>query len=184
MELFNFYNSIFEVFAIDGSVTMTDIWRAGGIALGVWLVLFILQGIGLYVMAKRRNMKGRALAFVPFVNLYYIGRLIGDCTLFGRKMKRPGLYAMIAQILATLLMAAYAVVATILFARYGEYYQVSQYGGDWVNLPVEVEPLRRFYWICGGGVSGLSAIVQGFGRDDLHDGKECKGRIQQDSPHC
>ncbi len=164
MELFNFYNSVFTMlFGFKGSVTLTEVMIAGVAALVVWLTLFILQGIGLYVMARRRNMDKKWLVFVPFVNLYYIGRLTGDCILFGRKMKRPGLYAMIAQIVATLFMAAYTAVSTVLFVRYGDYLQPSQYGYgyEWVNLPAAAEPLRRFIWICdgGGGMIGLSGII-------------------------
>ena len=159
MEIFNFYNVIFSaLFQGKSSVTLVDAMIAAGISLGIWLVLFILQGIGLWVMAKRRNIGKRYLAFGPFVSLYYIGRLTGDCMVFGRKMKRPGLYAMIAQILTTLLMAACSVVTTILFVYYGDCYQSSPYGGEWINLPATVEPLRRFLFICGDGINGISGI--------------------------
>lgn len=164
MELFNFYNSFFSMlFVLKGSVTTKEVMIAAVLALGLWLPLFILQGVGLYVMAKRRSMDKKWLVFVPFVNLHYIGRLTGDCILFGHRMKRPGLYVMIAQILATLFMAAYTTVSTVLFVRYGAHLQPSQYGYgyEWVDLPAVAEPLRRFIWICdgGGGMIGISGIV-------------------------
>lgn len=164
MELFNFYNSIFTVlFGLKGSVAVKEVMIASVAAVAVWLTLFILQGVGLYVMARRRDMEKKWLVFVPFVNLYYIGKLTGDCILFGRKMKRPGLYAMIAQIVATLFMAAYTAVSTLLFVGYGDYLQPSQYGYgyEWVNLPAAAEPLRRFIWVCdgGGGMIGLTGII-------------------------
>ena len=45
------------------------------------------------------------VVFVPFVNIWYIGKISGECTVFGQKLKRAGLYAMLAQIVLTLLCA-------------------------------------------------------------------------------
>ncbi len=70
-----------------------------GIVVGVviWAVLFVLQGIGIYTMAKNRKMQKKWLAFVPIVNMFYIGKLVGEYSIFGRKVKRLGLYASLAQ---------------------------------------------------------------------------------------
>ena len=78
----------------------------GGILTGViWIILFVLQGLGLYAMAKNRGIKKLWLAFVPFANIYFLGRLTGDCDVFGRKLKRTWLYALIGQVLTVLLTA-------------------------------------------------------------------------------
>ena len=52
-----------------------------GIVVGfsIWLVFFILQGFGLSAMAKKRGLKKRWLAFVPFANIWYIGKIAGEC---------------------------------------------------------------------------------------------------------
>ena len=68
----------------------------------LWIPFFILQGIGLYTMAKKRGFKKKAWAFVPFANLIYMGKLAGNCNFFARKVKRAGLYVMLAQIAVTL----------------------------------------------------------------------------------
>ena len=39
------------------------------------------------------------MAFLPFFNTYYAGKLAGETQFFGQKMKRVGLYAMISEIL-------------------------------------------------------------------------------------
>ena len=66
-------------------------WLALTIAGGIFLALHILQGIGLLSMARRANIRGgEVMAFVPFLNSYLIGRLAGDCSVFGKKLRRGG----------------------------------------------------------------------------------------------
>ncbi len=73
------------------------------VGVGIWLGIFLLQAFGLYKMAKNRGMKKKWLAFMPFANIYYIGKLAGETSVFGQRVKRAGLYAMIAQIVTTIL---------------------------------------------------------------------------------
>lgn len=158
MEIFSFYNAIFFVlFGVKHSLSLTEVFIAGGGALVLWLPLFILQGIGLYAMAKKRDFKRKWLAFVPFVNMLYIGRLTGDCFIFGHKMKRGGLCVMIAQIVAVITMAAYVVANTLLFVKYGEYLDMTT--GQWLELPAQGEFLRRFVLILDGS-NVMIGVVQ------------------------
>lgn len=69
-----------------------------GVAGGVYLVCLILGGVGMHAMAKKVGMKHSWLAFLPFANTYYAGKLAGETRVFGQKMKRVGLYAMLAEI--------------------------------------------------------------------------------------
>lgn len=114
-----------------------------GVGAGIWLILFILQGIGLYVMAKRRGIKKRALAFVPFANIWYMGKLAGECRVFGRKVKRVGLYAMLAQIALTLLIGLYLAAELYLYMQ-GE--------------PIYPETSHYPYW----GFDGFAGKVEDF----------------------
>lgn len=103
MEIYGFYNSsslISEYFGV--STPHSKIWGIA-IALVIWSALFLLQGFGLSAMAKRRGIGKRWQAFCPFVNLLYIGKLAGECSVFGQRVKRAGLYTMIAQIVVTVL---------------------------------------------------------------------------------
>ena len=68
------------------------------VALGLFLLSVVMGGIGLRTMAKRAGMKPSALAFIPFANTYYAGKLAGEASFFGQRMKRAGLYAMLAEI--------------------------------------------------------------------------------------
>ena len=67
--------------------------------LGVYLILLVFGGIGLSKLAKKQGLKHRWMAFLPFLNTYYAGKLAGETQFFGQKMKRVGLYAMISEIL-------------------------------------------------------------------------------------
>ena len=67
---------------------------------GVWAILELLLGFGLYAMAKKRNFEKRYMAFIPFVNMLYAGRIAGETRLFGQRMKHAGVFVMAAQIIA------------------------------------------------------------------------------------
>ena len=69
-----------------------------GVAGGVYLVCLIFGGIGMHTMAKKVGMKHSWLAFLPLANTWYAGKLAGETQLFGQKMKRVGLYAMLTEI--------------------------------------------------------------------------------------
>lgn len=143
-QMFDIGTTIALFFGVDG-------WRAmlGG-ALGgasLWLALFILQGFGLTAMAKRRGLKKRWLAFIPFANIWYIGKIAGECTVFGQRMKRAGLYTMIAQILTTLLCGLSIAVQLYLYFVEGapEY---DQFGIPfWINLTGFSSVAYKFYGV-------------------------------------
>ena len=67
------------------------------VAAGLYVVCLVFGGIGMTVMAKKVGMKHSWLAFLPFANTWYAGKLAGETQLFGRKMKRVGLYAALAE---------------------------------------------------------------------------------------
>ena len=71
-----------------------------GVAAGAALfaLCLVLGGFGLYKMAKKKKKKHAWLAFIPFANTFYAGYLAGEARFFGQKMKRAGLYAMLAEI--------------------------------------------------------------------------------------
>jgi membrane protein DedA with SNARE-associated domain len=90
------------------------------VGVAIWLPLFLLLGIGLYTMANRQGIKHKWMAFVPFLNILCLGRIAGECRFFNRKMKNAGVYAMIAQILASLAAASMLAAQMYLYVVYGE----------------------------------------------------------------
>ena len=87
--------------------------------LGVYLILIVFGGIGLSKLAKRQGLKHRWMAFLPFLNTYYAGKLAGETQFFGQKMKRVGLYAMISEILYVALQLF--VFAAVIISYFPEY---------------------------------------------------------------
>ena len=131
MELYH-CNRFVSEFLSNFSDDSTLVLKLGlGIGAGVWLILFILQGVGLYTMAKRRGMKKRVLAFLPFANIWYMGKLAGECRVFGRKVKRVGLYAMLAQIALTLLIGLYLAAEMYLYMKGDPYYSETSHYPIW-----------------------------------------------------
>ena len=91
MEIYNVYRQIFDALRqikLNG-VSLGEgyllLLSSLGIALLAWAVFFILQGFGLYAMAKKLGLKNKVLAFVPFANIYYMGKIAGECRFFARK---------------------------------------------------------------------------------------------------
>ena len=119
MEIFNLYSGTKLAYSMIGANIPEVFYYALAVAFAVWLGLFILQGFGLYAMAKRRGMKDKWKAFVPFVNIHYIGKLSGDCYFFRQRIKRAGLYAMLAQIVVTVLCALVVVSEIYLYSTCG-----------------------------------------------------------------
>lgn len=106
MELYQFFASATEV--LDFFPATPNVWiTCVVIAFALWLTAFIFNAIGLKQMAKYKGLKKRWLAFMPFVNLWYMGKIVGECRVFGQRMKRAGLYAMLAQIFITIGMLLY-----------------------------------------------------------------------------
>lgn len=69
-----------------------------GVAAGIYLICLILGGIGMHVMAKKRGMKGSWMAFVPFLNTLYAGKLAGEVNVFGKKVKWMGIAATLLEV--------------------------------------------------------------------------------------
>ena len=105
MELYALYYGIVSTMWVMNKTSVQYVYTSLIMAALMWTSLFILQGIGIYTLAKREGRSNKWMAFVPFVNIWYIGKISGECTVFGQKLKRAGLYAMLAQIVLTLLCA-------------------------------------------------------------------------------
>ena len=119
MELYNFYQAVAVIALKFGKSVTSMLILSMLIGAGIWFALYLLQAFGLYKMAKNRGMKKKGLAFIPFVNLYYMGKLAGDCNFFGQKVKRAGIYAMILQIIVTVLCFLTAAAELYLYWNYG-----------------------------------------------------------------
>ncbi len=113
MTMYSYFNGVESLHAnakLYASAVLTGV--------GVWVVLELLLGFGLYAMAKKRSFEKRYLAFIPFVNMLYAGRLAGETRLFGQRMKHAGVFVMTAQIIAVLVGAFTMFAEVTLYSNY------------------------------------------------------------------
>ena len=150
MEIYTFY----QIAMITASLFTKDELKVLIIAaiagMTLWIGMFVLQGFGLYAMAKKVGLKRRALAFVPFANIWYLVKLTGDCNFFGQRMKRAGMYAMIAQIIAATLCVLTIASNMYLWITQGAPQMEMQYGNYyWTGLSGFALVVAKFYDISG-----------------------------------
>ncbi|MGN0822515.1 MAG: hypothetical protein ACI4NG_01950, partial [Candidatus Gallimonas sp.] len=112
----------------------------------IYAVCLVFGGIGMREMAKKAGLKHSFLAFLPFANTYYAGKIAGESSFFGQKMKRGGLYAMLAEI-ACFALNVFLLVRLLLIDRY---YVANPpgdvYSGQYVGYPERYEWLVRGEW--------------------------------------
>ncbi|NLB52633.1 MAG: hypothetical protein GX808_06810 [Syntrophomonadaceae bacterium] len=58
----------------------------------IGIALYILSALGLYTMAKRRNMEYAWLAWIPVAQVYILGEIIGPKKFGDFEVPQPGLY--------------------------------------------------------------------------------------------
>ncbi len=154
-----FFTEYFTVATVSSAAEYIEVLRrimfiSVGVAGGVYLVCLILGGVGMHAMAKKVGMKHSWLAFLPFANTYYAGKLAGETRLFGKKVKRIGLYAMLTEIVYVAL-SAFALVVTFALFR-PEYFseQVNDAGSivgiflDSDRIPVALRWLTTADIVC------------------------------------
>jgi len=74
------------------------------------LLSLILRGIALSTIGKKKGLTGTGLAFIPYARLYFQGLVAGEVNLFGKKIKNPGLFILIYNIISGMIMG---VISTI-----------------------------------------------------------------------
>ncbi len=161
MEIYTLY---FWTMLFSSEITTESLITGLIIAGGIWLALFVLQGIGLYKMAQNKECKHKWLAFVPFANLIYIGKIAGECDVFGHKMRHAGLYTMIAQIVTTLCCAFVIFSEIYLYMVHGLPSYVPMETGEvlpvWVNLNEPGTTIYMLYRISDYILSIVELIYQ------------------------
>lgn len=171
MEIYNMYQAIIQTVCLfnGGIGYLQSNARPFALAFGVSLValvaLFVLQGVGLFAMSKKRGLDKKFLCFIPFANFYQIGRLTGACDVFGHKMKRAWLYAMLAQIVGFVLCVMSAISEYHLFVACGDTLIIDPNGYVcWESLPASGMYAYNYYKVSEYLVSivGLIEMVMVF----------------------
>ncbi len=94
----------------------TYYWVALLVAGVAFLAFFALEAVALFTIAKRNGFKNKWMAFVPFLNTYYIGVLSEKNRTFGTKTKYVSLALAIVELIGVALGIAYSVAVIQLFA--------------------------------------------------------------------
>lgn len=130
----------------------TDTWYVKYIVGGLcFLIVFAFQAVGLFIIAGREGYKNRWMAFVPFLNTYYIG----VCGQKNRTFKSVDtkIFALIAAILEALLVVGYVVndIAWMYLKSYNLIEYVNEpngYGLSWTieQLSQNVDQYPELLW--------------------------------------
>lgn len=113
-------------------ISLGELYILLGVAGGAYFVCLVLGGLALFTMAERAGVKHSWLGFLPFANTYYAGKVAGESPFFGKKMKRAGLYAMIAEIVYFALETV-SLVSNILLSN-PAYYETNYLEGGGATL--------------------------------------------------
>ncbi len=90
------------------SVQDWHIWSGLGIALAIYLALYVLRSIGLYVLAKKQGVRKAFLAWIPGVWMFIACKLVGNARFFSQPMQNLALLMCIAFSIAEFLTFAYS----------------------------------------------------------------------------
>ncbi len=66
-----------------------------GLFVLIGIALYVLSALGLFTMAKRRNIENAWLAWIPVAQLYILGEIIGPVKLGDFDVSKPGLYLLV-----------------------------------------------------------------------------------------
>ncbi len=153
---------IFTMIRFYGGASMSDAVYFSivfGIPAALYLVCLIIGGLGLSRMAKFAGIGNRWMAFVPFLNTYYAQKLGGEASVFGAKMKRAGLYAMLVEIFYVLL-NVFTIVLSIYLSQSAFYDEVTDVETGLTslvfNLNLVPENMRWAYFLT--NETGLGAL--------------------------
>ena len=118
------------------SIDNWQIWSIIGVALAIYLALYLLRSIGLYVLAKRQGINKAYLAWIPCVWLYVVCKLLGNARIFNQPVQSLALIMTIAFSVAQVLTFVYNFLRYFPLLEYvimgGDVYigKASQFGGE------------------------------------------------------
>lgn len=120
-ELLSYGNSISQLIPVEMD-PFTTLLVSMVIAGCLFVVLFALQAVALYTIAKREGYRHKWMAFIPFFNTYYIGVVSDKNKFYNFPAKTVSLVLAIIETLLVAGFVLYYVVAGIVYA--GGFYEV------------------------------------------------------------
>ena len=136
-----------------------NIWILLGIGGGLALLCLVFGGFGIMKMCEKAGIARGWLGFLPFANTYMCGKLAGESSVFGAKMKRPGLWAMLMEIVVV----AVNIFSIVLVLELTKYYALVNVDGETVyQLVEEYVPISRRWMILTSNIIDIVAAVLSF----------------------
>ena len=128
------------------SINNAYIWVAVAIAFAIALALYALRSIGVYVMARRKQVKNAWISFLPLVWFYVVCKLIGDAKIFKTTVGKLAVIFCIVFAVSSFLTFAYEFLSY--FPLVGNFL-----AGREIYFASEVVPIGLVeYWVGNSGI--------------------------------
>lgn len=121
------------------------------IFMGFALLKLILRGAGLYQIGKREGRTDGLLAFIPYLNVYFMGELSGPIVIYDKKIERPGLWALVISVVTG--------IVGVVFRGMSQNVITSKLGGAIDTIIGAGYDSDVFSYFTGGSSLSLIAIV-------------------------
>ena len=139
------------------SIKNGHIWTGLAIALAIILAFYVLRSIGLFVLAKRQNIKHAFFAWIPLVWFYIFCKLIGKSRIFNMPYEKVAVWLCVVFAVSELL------VIVISFLSYFPLFQYSLIEGGTLYIATGEQlgnGMVRYMTIEGGlGIYGTKKIL-------------------------
>lgn len=136
MEFVEFTDIADWIFLYAGDIYKRNMWAYFLIGACCFGVLFIFKAIALFTIAKREGYAHKWMAFVPFLNTYYIGVVSEKNRIFGLKARTVSIVAAAVEFAYVAMYIIYCVAQALIF--YGGYarpvYESASIGETYLNL--------------------------------------------------
>jgi len=123
------------------------------IVLAVALAAYIFLALALMGMAKNKGIENAWLAFIPFGNMFILGKILGTMDLFGQKIEQPELVLPVVTLASAVLSAIPVLgqliaIASMVITLMAYYQLVERYkqgsGALYVILMIFVAPVGAY----------------------------------------
>jgi hypothetical protein len=121
MDFFKFVTFADVLFVSSNADIQTELSTSFLIGALCFAIVYILQAVALYTIAKHNGYGNRWMAFVPFFNLYYMGVLADKNKIFNVSAKTYSTALAILEVIAVVLYVLYYVSCALIF--FGGYAQ-------------------------------------------------------------
>ena len=80
----------------------------GGLGIGA-LVSYILRGVGMYTLGKRRGIDYPWLAFIPYARTWFQGELCGTLHFGHKELKSPGIWLLVIPVVGGIVTGLFSI---------------------------------------------------------------------------